>query len=115
MALQAAADALARAQEAADEAGARLSELTARRNAILRAIEEHTARVARLDRELAETSAKRNALMARYTVEGDGDKLSAAVEHARRAGRRNSSSRSAEAEAAGARRARRRSRQPQRP
>jgi chromosome segregation protein len=82
VALQAAADALARAQEAADEAGARLSELTARRNAILRAIDEHTSRLARLDRELAETNARRNALMARFVVEGDGAKLSAAVEHA---------------------------------
>ncbi len=82
MALQGAADALARAQEAADQASARLSELTARRNAILRAIEDHSARVARLDRELSETQGKRQALMARYTVEGDGEKLSAAVEHA---------------------------------
>ncbi|WP_395663793.1 chromosome segregation SMC family protein, partial [Aestuariivirga sp.] len=82
VALQQAADALARAQEAADEAGAKLSELTARRNAILRAIEEHASRLQRLDRELAETTARRDALMARYVVEGDGAKLSAAVEHA---------------------------------
>lgn len=80
--LQLAADALARAQEAADAANARLSELTARRNAILRSIEEHKSRVARLDRELFETQSKRNALLARYSVEGDGDKLTAAVEHA---------------------------------
>ena len=82
LALQQAADALARAQEAADEANARLSELSARRNAILRTIEEHKSRVARLDRELAETAAKRNQLMARYNVEGDGETLAAAVEHA---------------------------------
>jgi len=82
VALQQAAEALARAQEAADAANARLSELTARRNAILRAIEEHKNRVARLDRELAETQAKRNQLLARYNVEGDGEKLAAAVEHA---------------------------------
>ena len=82
VALQEAADALARAQEAADEANARLSELSARRNAILRAIEEHRNRVGRLDRELSENAAKRNALMARYNVEGDGEKLAAAVEHA---------------------------------
>ncbi len=81
-ALQAAADALARAQEAADQASARLSELSARRNAILRAIDEHRNRVARLERELSETNAKRSALMARYTVEGDGEKLTAAVETA---------------------------------
>jgi chromosome segregation protein len=82
VALQQAADALARAQEAADEANARLSELTARRNAIVRAIEEHRARVARLDRELADTQEKRNQLLSRFTVEGDGEKLAAAVEHA---------------------------------
>jgi chromosome segregation protein len=74
VALQAAADALARAQEAADQANARLSELTARRNAILRAIDEHKGRVAKFERELAETSARRNALLARYNVEGDGEK-----------------------------------------
>ena len=82
VALQQAADALARAQEAADEANARLSELTARRNAILRSIEDHKARVARLEREQAETANKRNALIARYTIDGDGEKLAAAVEAA---------------------------------
>ena len=82
VALQGAADALTRAQEAADAASARLSELTARRNAILRAIDEHTSRVTRLDRELSETQGRRNALMARYNVDGDGEKLAAAVEHA---------------------------------
>ncbi|MCA3572568.1 MAG: chromosome segregation protein SMC [Aestuariivirga sp.] len=82
VALQEAADALARAQEAADEAAARLSELTARRNAILRAIEELGARAQRLDRELQETEGKRQALMARFTIDGDGEKLAAAVEHA---------------------------------
>jgi chromosome segregation protein len=82
VALQEAADALARAQEAADEAAARLSELTARRNAIVRTIEELGARAQRLDRELAETAGKRQALMARFAVEGDGEKLTAAVEHA---------------------------------
>ncbi|MFN4142180.1 chromosome segregation protein SMC [Aestuariivirga sp.] len=82
VALQQAADALSRAQEAADAASARLSELAARRNAILRAIDEHKVRLARLDRERADTQARRNALMARFNVEGDGEKLSAAVEHA---------------------------------
>ncbi|WP_421696315.1 chromosome segregation protein SMC [Aestuariivirga sp.] len=82
VALQLAADALSRAQEAADQANAQLSELTARRNAILRAIEDHKSRVTRLDRELSETQAKRNALLARYNVDGDGEKLAAAAEHA---------------------------------
>jgi chromosome segregation protein len=82
VALQAAAEALARAQDAADQANARLSELTARRNAILRAIDDHKARVAKLERELSETTGRRNALLARYNVEGDGEKLAAAVENA---------------------------------
>ena len=82
VALQAAAEALALAQEAADQASARLSELSARRNAMLRAMDEQKARAVKLDRELAETSARRNALLQRYTVEGDGENLLAAVEAA---------------------------------
>jgi chromosome segregation protein len=82
MALQRAADALARAQEAADQANARLSELAARRSAILRAIDDHKARVARLEREKADTAERKTALLARYAIEGDGEKLAAAVEMA---------------------------------
>jgi chromosome segregation protein len=82
LALQHAADALARAQEAADAANARLSELAARRNAILRAIDEHGARLQKLERERAETMSRREALLARFHVEGDGEKLAAAVDHA---------------------------------
>ncbi len=82
VALQAAAEALARAQEAADQASAQLSELTARRNAILRAIDEHKGRVTKFEREHSETTLKRNALLARYNIEGDGEKLAAAVEAA---------------------------------
>jgi len=82
LALQQAADALARSQDAADQANARLSELTARRNAILRVIEEQKQRIAKFDRELSETAARRNALMARFGIEGDGEKLLAAVEAA---------------------------------
>jgi chromosome segregation protein len=81
-ALQSAAEALARSQEAADQAAAALSELTARRNAILRVIEEQTTRGARLERELSETAQRRAALLAQYNVEGDGEKLAAAVEAA---------------------------------
>jgi len=81
-ALQSAAEALARSQEAADQAAAALSELTARRNAILRVIEEQTSRGARLERELSETAQRRAALLAQYNVEGDGVKLAAAVEAA---------------------------------
>jgi chromosome segregation protein len=82
VALQAAAEALARSQEAADQANAKLSELTARRNAILRSIDEQASRIGRLERELSETNARRNALMAQYNVEGDGEKLTAAVDAA---------------------------------
>ncbi|MCB1381210.1 MAG: chromosome segregation protein SMC, partial [Alphaproteobacteria bacterium] len=82
VALQTAAEALARSQEAADQANARLSELTARRNAILRTIDDQKARLAKLEREAAETTARREALMARYAIEGDGEKLAAAVETA---------------------------------
>ena len=82
VALQAAAEALARSQEAADQANAQLSELTARRHVIVRAIDEHRGRVGKLERELADTNNKRNALLARYTIEGDGEKLANAVEAA---------------------------------
>jgi chromosome segregation protein len=82
LALQTAAESLARSQETADQAAARLSELNARRNAILRVAEEQSARIARLDRELAETTQRRTALVAQYNVEGDGEKLTAAVEAA---------------------------------
>ena len=82
IALQQAADALARSQEAADQANARLSELTARRNAILRTLEEQKARIAKHEREEAETGQRRTALMAQYAVEGDGETLAAAVEAA---------------------------------
>ena len=80
IALQQAAEALARSQEAADQANASLSELTARRNAILRGIDEQKSRIAKFERELSETTARRSALMARYSVEGDGEKLASAVE-----------------------------------
>ncbi len=80
VALQAAAAALAGSQEAADAANARLSELSARRNAILPAIEDHRNRAAKFERELSETNVKRDQLLARYSVEGDGETLNAAVE-----------------------------------
>ncbi|WP_395684649.1 chromosome segregation protein SMC [Aestuariivirga sp.] len=80
--LQEAAEALSRAQEAADEAGALLSELTARRNTILRSIDEHAARVGKLENELSETQGKREALLARFSVDGDAQNLASAVDHA---------------------------------
>jgi chromosome segregation protein len=82
LALQGTAEALARSQEAADQANAKLSELIARRNAILRAIEDHKARVGKFEREAAETSARRSALLAQMGQAADGDVLAAAVEAA---------------------------------
>ncbi|MCB1434700.1 MAG: chromosome segregation protein SMC, partial [Alphaproteobacteria bacterium] len=77
-----AADALARSQEAADAANARLSELTAQRSAMQRAIDELRGRIAKLEREEAETNQRRERLMSQYRIEGDGEALAAAVETA---------------------------------
>ncbi|MDP4822750.1 MAG: chromosome segregation protein SMC, partial [Aestuariivirgaceae bacterium] len=62
--LQTAAAQLAQTQEEADEANARLSELTARRNAIARGIEDQRGRLSRLERELADVQARKAALIA---------------------------------------------------
>jgi chromosome segregation protein len=82
LALQRVASALATAQDVADQAGARLSELTARRGAITRSIDEQRQRIARLERDLSETSAKRQALLDQMGSTGDGPTLAAAVEAA---------------------------------
>ncbi len=82
LALQSAASALAEAQEAADQAGARLSELNARRGALSRSIEDQKQRIARLERDEAETSAKRQQLLAHMGHAGDGPTLAGAVETA---------------------------------
>ena len=81
-ALQAAADGLARSQEAADQASAKLSELMARRDAIARSIEDHKARIAKFDREEGSATLQRNALLAEFDGAGEGDKLNAALEAA---------------------------------
>ncbi|MBI2717741.1 MAG: chromosome segregation protein SMC [Rhizobiales bacterium] len=80
VALQAAAAALAGSQAAADAAAAQLSELSARRNAIARTIEEQKSRIARFEREAAETEARRGALLAQFGAGDDGETLAAAVE-----------------------------------
>ena len=82
LALQSVASALATAQDVADQAGARLSELTARRGAITRSIDEQRQRIARLERDASETSAKRQALLEQMGSTGDGPTLAAAVEAA---------------------------------
>ena len=80
--LQRVASALATAQDVADQAGARLSELTARRGAITRSIEEQRQRIARLERDANETGAKRQALLEQMGGTGDGPTLAAAVDAA---------------------------------
>ena len=82
LALQSVAGALATAQDVADQAGARLSELTARRGAITRSIDEQRQRIARLERDASETGAKRQALLEQMGSTGDGPTLAAAVEAA---------------------------------
>jgi chromosome segregation protein len=82
LALQTVASKLAEAQEAADLASQQLSELTARRNAVTRAIEEQRQRIARLEREAEETSGKRQILLAQMGAAGDGPTFTAAVEAA---------------------------------
>jgi chromosome segregation protein len=82
LALQRVASALATAQDVADQAGARLSELTARRGAIMRSIDEQRQRIARLERDANETGAKRQALLDQMGSTGDGPTLAAAVEAA---------------------------------
>ena len=82
LALQSVASALATAQDVADQAGARLSELTARRGAITRSIDEQRQRIARLERDATETAAKRLALLEQMGSTGDGPTLAATVEAA---------------------------------
>ena len=81
-AVQEAAEALARAQEAADEAGNRLSQLSAQRGAMEKAINEHRSRLARLDQELQSLSGRRAHLLSLMGDAGDGVTLAAAVEAA---------------------------------
>src|SRR5436190_5275726 len=82
LALQSVASALATAQDVADQAGARLSELTARRGAITRSIDEQRQRISRLERDARETGAKRQALLNQMGSTGDGPTLASAVEAA---------------------------------
>ena len=82
LALQKVASALAEAQEAADAANAQLLELTAKRNALNRSVEEQKLRLGKFEREAAEISARRNALLAQMGSTGDGPLLAGAVEAA---------------------------------
>ena len=80
--VQEAAEALSRAQEAADDAGARLSELTAQRNAMEKAMGEHRNRLARTETELQNLSGRRNQLLSLLGDVGDAATLAGAVEQA---------------------------------
>ena len=73
---------LARAQEAADEAANRLSQLSAQRGAIERTINEHKGRIQRLDNEFKSLAGRRQNLLAMLGDAGDGVTLAAAVEAA---------------------------------
>ncbi len=84
-ALQQATDALARAQHMADEAGRKLSELSAARHALERSVNEARSRTGKLDQELQSLAAKRDAILALVGGVGDGATLAAAVEHAQKA------------------------------
>ncbi len=79
-ALQETAASLALAQEAADAANNRLSELVAQRSALERSIAEHQNRLAKLDREAADIEQRRLTLQARVGLAADGATLISAVE-----------------------------------
>ncbi|CAN5273342.1 chromosome segregation protein SMC [soil metagenome] len=81
-ALQVAAEALSRAQEALDAANQRLSDLTARRIAVQRIVDEQRQRIHRFEREHAEISAKQQVLIAQSGSQADGERLVQAVEAA---------------------------------
>jgi chromosome segregation protein len=78
--LQQTAASLASAQEVADQAAARLSELTAQRNQLQRSIADQQARVAKFTREVEDIARRREALLAQAGSAGDGEQLSQAVE-----------------------------------
>jgi chromosome segregation protein len=80
--LQEAADALARAQEALDQANMRLSDLTAKRNAAQRVIDEQRQRISRFERDAQETAQRFQALMAQIAPPAEGERLAQAVETA---------------------------------
>jgi chromosome segregation protein len=84
IAVQEAADALGQAQDAADEAGKQLAELSAQRSAMERAIGEHRNRIAKLDSERQSLTGRRTQLMSLMGDVGDMSTLTSAVEQAER-------------------------------
>ncbi|WP_119389918.1 chromosome segregation protein SMC [Taklimakanibacter lacteus] len=80
--LQEAAEALARAQEVLDEANMRLSDLTAKRNAAQRVIDEQRQRISRFEREAQDIGQRFQALIAQMAPPSEGERLVQAVETA---------------------------------
>jgi chromosome segregation protein len=81
-ALQVASDALARAQDAADEASRKLSDLAAQRTSIERTIAEQRNRLQRLEQEAVSIVSRRQSVMSMMGDAGDGVTLGGAVEAA---------------------------------
>jgi chromosome segregation protein len=81
-ALQQTTDSLARAQEAADDASRKLSDLAASRAAMERTVQEHQQRIAKLEREEQSLGTRRQNIMSLIGNPDDGVTLIAAVEQA---------------------------------
>ncbi len=84
IAMQQAAEALARAQDAADEAGKQLAELSARRSTMERTLSEHRNRIAKLESERQSLQGRRQQLLGLMGDAGDLATLASAVEQAER-------------------------------
>ena len=80
--LQATVASLASAQEAADLSNARLSELSAQRAVLERALAEYQARIDRITRQQADVAARKQELVAKAGSASDGFTLTQAVSHA---------------------------------
>ncbi len=81
-AMQAAAEILATTQDAADKAGARLSEITARRTSLERTIAELQNRFERLASEISQVHERREKIISESGGKEDLEKLGEAVENA---------------------------------
>ena len=81
-ALQIASEALARAQEASDDANSKLSELSAQRGALERAVTDQRNRLQRLESEAVSIAGRRQSVMSLMGDAGDSATLGSAVEAA---------------------------------
>ncbi len=80
--MQQTADALATSQEAADKAAAKVSDISARRSSLERAIAEHKAKIERLTREIVQVSERREEVLNKSGGKEDLENLAASVETA---------------------------------